>query len=1084
MTERTYKCSANPRIINKNEGGSTAAFASAFQDFEFTNQELQQVVQRGIAISYQYGNERRVSNNFICTDIICVDIDGGKRIDEALAEPLVRDHALFIYTTCSHTPELNRYRIIYGLLETQTDSLKVKAISTALAMRLCGDMRAVDASRISYGSRDCKIYSIDNHLTPELIDSLIAQGIEQIEHPKSTGFAGGSKATSKSRRFLSPTDLVTKRDGAVIAIGSIKKNTTVYCPDHFDNNPSAFVGISQTNGKPFLRCRVCLTTRWVGNENTPYNFNSFEEAVRNISQRADYETVMEDTPFGAAAKTILKGGNIFLSSTDKLQIDRLRKGIMFVKSPKGSGKTTILPEILAPLITSIKAGTLSFEEFEEQSDEDSAPLRFDGETAYSVLLIGHRRALIREMCQRIGLRCYLDDEDRKDYASTVNERERNINNQKRYGICLDSLPKLVRQHYDLVIIDESEQVLSHFMSQTMANKREHIFQRFKNLLRSSRNIICLDADLTWITFNTICELGNARSKDIAIKTEQKKKRKSSASITEDDSKAVSVYINSFKKKDQSVELYNSKAQLIGDMLKSLECDSKIYVTSNSKGLINEFSVIIKEKLPSKRTICVTSDNSATTSIQKFITNIKAELPSYDAVLASPSLSTGIDITFPNEEKLVDVVYGFFENQVTHHFEIDQQLARVRHPKAIKVWISPRSFFLETDIATVKDDILTDNLLANTYLGVDSVTFEDIYNGEDQLLRLASMVASQSRASINQLRANFVRYKQDQGVEILVAEPQDELLSSGKEMLRLGKAKVNERAIESIMKASYLDQTQFLLILESQESNLEVTQEMRHSYIKSKIEYFFRQRICKADIVLSLHGSQGKIKLLESIFRLNLDREPVDHFDEIKLEKDKAIIKRIEERHPSLSSISDDRVKPILLHLILQTTPIYKGGHFIVDHEFTLEDLVLFKKFIRRYKSIIECQLGPIRSDLSEKPTRQLGDLLRTIDLKLVKARTDQKNKVKKYMYTIDKVMLKVVNEIIDRRKVHTDKEYSLIYWKYVHEHNGYTTPLYDTFVEYVGDKSYSQKYWAPIGGKPFNNDLKKSKRAYDRLQRG
>ena len=111
-------------------------------------------------------------------------------------------------------------------------------------------------------------------------------------------------------------------------------------------------------------------------------------------------------------------------------------------------------------------------------------------------------------------------------------------------------------------------------------------------------------------------------------------------------------------------------------------------------------------------------------------------------------------------------------------------------------------------------------------------------------------------------------------------------------------------------------------------------------------------------------------------------------------------------------------------------------------------------------------------------------MLRTIDLKLVTARTDQKNKIKKYIYTIDKVMLGVVNEIIDRRKVHTDKEYSLIYWKNVHEQNGYTTPLYDNFVEYVADKGYSLRYWAPIGGKPFNNDLKKSKRAYDRLQRG
>ena len=103
----------------------------------------------------------------------------------------------------------------------------------------------------------------------------------------------------------------------------------------------------------------------------------------------------------------------------------LLPGHVMVRSPKGSGKTTRLRQLLID--------------------------------AKSILLIGHRRALIRHTCERLGLHCYLDDWPEPDMVR-----------HPRYGICLDSLTKIpAKASFDVVVLDELEQVLAHFLAETM-----------------------------------------------------------------------------------------------------------------------------------------------------------------------------------------------------------------------------------------------------------------------------------------------------------------------------------------------------------------------------------------------------------------------------------------------------------------------------------------------------------------------------------------------------------------------------------------------------------------------------------------
>jgi hypothetical protein len=127
-------------------------------------------------------------------------------------------------------------------------------------------------------------------------------------------------------------------------------------------------------------------------------------------------------------------------------------------------------------------------DFEEESfNEPNISL----DTQYRVLLIGHRVALIKDLCNRLGLNCYLDDH--LSYFSS---------SKQKYGVCLDSLRHVQFHSYDMVIIDESEQVLSHFLADTLKD-RELIFHLLDVIVFNTKKVVALDADIGWTSYLTL-----------------------------------------------------------------------------------------------------------------------------------------------------------------------------------------------------------------------------------------------------------------------------------------------------------------------------------------------------------------------------------------------------------------------------------------------------------------------------------------------------------------------------------------------------------------------------------------------------
>jgi hypothetical protein len=468
-TARRYPLAINPDLINKNETNDVSLFVDGWQNVELTLEELKAQINAGVAICAQLSGRRRTSN-YLMNGICCVDVDSDMSLNAAMAHEIVREHAGFIHTTFSHTAANHRFRIVFPLCRPIKDAADMKALARSLAARLLGDLSATDPARIFFGNTNAEFCHIGNELSCEFIDELIAQGA----HPPQADSvsAAGHLATSRSALKLKPDQELRLADGGSTRLGDAPKGVQVFCPFHNDQHASAFI-LSSRKGSTGIHCSACQTTFWSENVEG-YDFNSFDKAVRATqvfggthAEPSRLEGIW-DVDAGDFVPG-LKGSRITFSEGTPVP-RKLERGLMLIKSPKGSGKTEGVKHLIAD--------------------------------AESILLIGHRRALIRQSCGRLDLPCYLDTDHRQEGRYFMGER---------LGVCLDSLLSVYPDtKYDVIVLDESEQLLAHFLSDTIEARkgggRDRIFSIFEHLISRAKTVIALDADLGWVTFATLSRM--------------------------------------------------------------------------------------------------------------------------------------------------------------------------------------------------------------------------------------------------------------------------------------------------------------------------------------------------------------------------------------------------------------------------------------------------------------------------------------------------------------------------------------------------------------------------------------------------
>lgn len=958
--QKKLRLSINPGLINKNETDDISLFTKGWINVELTPHELASKISQGIGYCCQLVGSRSAAN-FLCSEILSVDIDGTRTIDEALADPFVQKHLTLLYTTANHTEVEPRFRMAFALPRPIEHAHEMKAAYRSLILKLSGDPVAVDASRIFYGSKGCQPQTFNRGLDEDTLAELIAQGLNADQSDGVT-----KRTTTVSQVPIAPDRIVELAKGGSMRFDEIPRGTSVHCPFHYDRNSSAFIVEGQT-GILGLRCSTCAQTFWPPNTNFQDDFADFDARVREaegyfINSKHDLGRFTELlVPEGVTYHPGLGRSHIHRTENDYLTLpEPLPRGVLLIKSPKGTGKTEQLRKILS-------------------------------KTDDSILLIGHRISLIRQTCERLDLKCYLD------FNGPIAE--------KRLGICLDSLGRLTwlesagggrhitkENLFQTIVIDESEQVLSHFLSDTIeSSTRSDIFERFIVLLRKAKTIIALDADLGWLSFETITKL---------------------AQPTSGKDKPTTLYVNE-RKTASSVQVFQSKTHLISDLKQAVADRKKCFVTANTLRLVTDLNEAIRSEIEGIKSILITSDTTSSDEVKDFIANVVEQAGQYDVILTSPSLGTGVDITFPDNETRIDVVYGFFEASVTTHFDFDQQLWRVRHPGEVKVWVSPRRFAFDTALDVVKREIQQKHLYRSVLSKYDD-DMKPVYHTDDPLIDMAALARSQQLKSKNNLKRNFIALKRSNGHTIEFIGRDDTLSLEGSRFSQRGAYIAHEQYRDRLLQAKTLDIDTFEDIESRIEANDEVSQNERADLARTRIERFYRMPISGTIIDIDNKG-RFRTKVL-NFTNLQL------YAQNVRTLREQGIVGSVDDQVFKLKTrfVRDQREIGRVLFELLSKTPIYADGEFKTDVRYSLHDLKPFMDRASAIKGTVENILGTEVYVDPSVAVSQLNALLKTIGLVHIKA---GKSKAKElaggqvvYFYQLAPGALEFMNSVVERRK--------------------------------------------------------------------
>lgn len=387
--ERIVKIAYNPNFCNKiPNNGDKRFFSEDWTNIELSIEDFIKLIQNGWAYCPQLTGTRK-KENYLLSNIVSIDIDSGHSINEILEEDFIKKHLSILYTTTNHTIDDHRFRLMFICDEDIDDPELQTRLNQALTYKFNGDRSSTDPARLFFGNTESNPMTFSGMLSKDIIHELI----ELAKIPPSDPLFNQKGISTYSKFNLDPSYVVKDENGFSFSLKDIKDKVSIYCPFHYDKNPSAFVK-REANKPAFLHCVKCKQTWW---EKSPLLINyrnkilpDFSETIKDIDNYiANNKEHQEFILSKVKDDPIFSSERIKKLKLSKFELSEIHKGITFIKSPKGSGKTTSLTDAMLPLISKFK----TYDFYEEYVDE--LPISFD--TDYKVLLIGHRQALITDL---------------------------------------------------------------------------------------------------------------------------------------------------------------------------------------------------------------------------------------------------------------------------------------------------------------------------------------------------------------------------------------------------------------------------------------------------------------------------------------------------------------------------------------------------------------------------------------------------------------------------------------------------------------------------------------------------------------
>jgi len=402
------------------------------------------------------------------------------------------------------------------------------------------------------------------------------------------------------------------------------------------------------------------------------------------------------------------------------------------------------------------------------------------------LNIGHRVNLLHNLSERLSTPIY----------SEISLGQ--LGKTDSLSITLDSLYKIQTQfnEYGCVFLDEACQNLAHLLhSNTCKEHRGAILEVLEYIIGKAKLVVLADAHMDDVTVDFFREMRPAGEVPFIIH-------------------------NEYRQKGREVNLYHGKdsSALVAQIATALILKLKIMVVSDSKKFIKKLEATMNVQVQSDNCLfeadehgddnqlriwSIHGDNSGSKENKAFIKDISNEVKNVDALLASPSLGTGVDIKGYH----FDTVFGAFHATSQSATECAQSLHRYRHQVPLHIWIAPRPPFgyQETNATKIKETMLNSNKMTAFLIRVDKETGQRGAEKDWALDAYCQIEANRNR-SINNLRDDLSNLLEEMGYELSVVSTETD--SEAKTQFKQTGQQIDEAQRLAIVNANSINEQEY------------------------------------------------------------------------------------------------------------------------------------------------------------------------------------------------------------------------------------------------------------------------------------
>jgi phage/plasmid primase-like uncharacterized protein len=577
----------------------------------------------------------------------------------------------------------------------------------------------------------------------------------------------------------------------------------------------------------------------------------------------------------------------------------------------------------------------------------------------------------------------LDSEFYLDYKRGITSREE-LQTVDHLAIVINSLPMLISQdgvlrHFDIIILDEIEQLLRHLL--TKINNKKLVLECFYSLIRRAKYVIVADAHLGNTTLDFLQEL-RPHEKFLGV-------------------------LNHYQVgKGKEVILYQEAGNVEIAALCELFRGGKAYVAFNCKKRAKAFYELVREFYDDNpqinhklEVLYISSDTNGETNVREFFSNPNQEAYKYNLVISTPALSSGVSIDVEH----FSFVGGVFSHTVNTPEDCLQALARVRNANTWHVHISDTKQSLPTDDETIsskwKESHPFDQYHLMNRLGSDTT-----YGFNDPIYEKLCLNVEKNRAFlVNDFLSNFIKELSIAGFEIKYKDNNEMQDFAATYFTVTGKQLEKKRYVKDLVEAKNIGVLEAQAI--AQKGN--VTSDERCSKDKYDIKAAYRldDDVNDKDLEFFIEKDE-RGELRKRISRL-----------EVAMSNDEQVLRRYEQQElAGINLVPDMRLfwterllfSKLLVALGIDDKSLQSIG-FVYDKEY-MSDSYFIKWVEENRKELSGIIYIPKAEQLRNDPLRFISRLLKMVGLK--QKRTGRSSKGN---YVVCTSQLSFIRNIVAKR---------------------------------------------------------------------